>query len=127
MKGPWPHAGATTALIMSGQTGNNAMCRLLSVLFLACAVSALAAAELRTLSGKKVEGDLVAITDKELVLAKDGKRTTVPFADILQVDLQKAGEAAAGGVLIDVELTDGSLLHCKKMAFKGKEAQLTLS
>jgi hypothetical protein len=103
------------------------MWRILVALFLMSGLSTLAAADLRTLSGKKVEGDLVAITDKELVLAKDGKRTAVPFADILQVELQKGGEAAAGGALIDVELTDGSVLHCKKMTFKGKDALVTLS
>ena len=79
----------------------------------------LASADLRTLAGKNLEGELVAITDKEVVIAKDGKRTAVPFAEILQLDLQKATDVSASGVIIDVELTDGSLLHCKKVAFKG--------
>ena len=80
---------------------------------------------MRTLAGKNLEGDLVEITDKGVVIAKDGKRTSVLFAEILQIDVQKAPEPAASGAVIDVELTDGSLLHCKKVAFKGREAQLT--
>lgn len=102
------------------------MYRLITACFLLGSCSLVAAGDLRTLSGKLIVGDLVAITDKELVMAKDGKRTPVPFADILQVELQKPGEAAAGGAVIDVELTDGSLLHCKSVAFKGKDALLTL-
>ncbi len=90
------------------------------------ALPAIAAPDLRTLAGKNVEGELVAITDKEVILAKDGKRTSVPFAEILQIDFQKAGESATGGTCIDVELTDGTLLHCKKVACKGKDAQLNL-
>ncbi|HEV8062952.1 MAG TPA: NPCBM/NEW2 domain-containing protein [Gemmataceae bacterium] len=102
------------------------MRRISCFLLIACVFPMLAAADLRTLTGKNVEGELVAITDKEVIVAKDGKRTSVPFAEILQIDLQKAGESANGGPLIDVELTDGTLLHCKKVAFKGKEAQLSL-
>ena len=60
-------------------------------------------------------------------MIKDGKRTAVPFAEILQLELQKAGEAQPAGPITDVELSDGSLLHCKKVTFKGKQAQLTLA
>jgi hypothetical protein len=128
LKGPWPHAGATTApWLVPVELGNILMCRLICALLLLSAISTLTAAELRTLSGKKVEGDLAAITDKEIVIVKDGKRTSVPFADILQVELQKIGEGAGGGPFVDVELTDGSLLHCKTVTFKGKDALVTLA
>ena len=99
--------------------------RLLALAFAFVALPMLAAAELRTLAGKALEGELVEISDKGAVIAKDGKRTSVPFAEILQIDVQKATEVAAGGAVIDVELIDGSLLHCKKVTFKGKDAQLT--
>jgi hypothetical protein len=96
------------------------------LLLLVIQAPAMSAAELRTLAGKSIAGELAGITDKEIILTKDGKRTVVPFAEILQVELQKASEAASTGSVIDVELSDGSLLHCKKVAFKGKQAQVTL-
>lgn len=100
--------------------------RKLSFLFLLAWILPAWSADLRTLGGKSISGELAAVTDKEIVLAKDGKRTAVPFAEILQVELQKQNEAAASGPFIDVELSDGTLLHCKKVAFKGKLAQLSL-
>ncbi|CAN5275827.1 hypothetical protein BH10PLA2_BH10PLA2_15030 [soil metagenome] len=101
--------------------------RRICLLLLLGAMPSLMAADLRTLAGKIVDGELSAITDKEVVIIKDGKQTAVPFPDILQIELQEAAEAALPGHLIDVELTDGSLLHCKKVGFKGKRAQLVLA
>jgi hypothetical protein len=102
------------------------MKRLVPIL-LSCSLPVLLGADLRTLAGKHVDGDLSAITDKEIVMIKDGKRTAVPFAEILQVELQKTGEALPAGPVTDIGLSDGSVLHCKKVSFKGKLVQLGLA
>src|SRR5262245_11167691 len=81
------------------------------------------AAELRTLKGETVTGDLVSINDKEVVLAKGSERVTTPLAQVLQLDLSAPGKPPAGPYT-DVELTDGSLLHCHAFAIKGKEVEL---
>jgi hypothetical protein len=101
--------------------------RQIRLLLLLGALPSLMAADLRTLAGKSIDGELSAITEKEVVILKDGKRTAVPFPEILQIELQKAGETTPPGPLVDVELTDGSLLHCKKVTFKGKQARLVLA
>jgi hypothetical protein len=83
------------------------------------------AAELRTLKGETVTGDLVSINDKEIVLAKGAERVATPLAQVLQVDFGPAGKPPAGPYT-DVELTDGSLLHCHAFAIKGKDVELQL-
>lgn len=83
------------------------------------------AAELRTLSGKVVQGELVQITDREIVLRGDAGPVSTPLPDILQLELQASSPAPTGVPYTDVELTDGSLLHCKQVAIIGKQAELT--
>jgi hypothetical protein len=87
---------------------------------------AAAAADLQTLKGEKISGDVVRITDKEVVLRQDGKEVTVPAVQVLHLDFQPPGNAKVprDEKFIDVELTDGTLLHCKEFILKGKEAEL---
>ena len=95
---------------------------------LVCA-SLLPAAEpvkLRTLTGQTIEGDLVAVNDKEVVVrGKDGPVTT-PLAQVLDLDLQ-ANAMPAEARYSDVELTDGSLLHCTQFVLRGKQVELKLA
>jgi hypothetical protein len=83
------------------------------------------AAELRTLQGEKVTGELVGVSGQEVVLLRDGQRVATPLAQVLQVDCNPAGKPATDS-FTDVELTDGSLLHCASFAVKGKEVVLKL-
>src|SRR5262245_38668959 len=83
------------------------------------------AAELRTLKGETVTGDLVSINDKEIVLAKGAERVATPLAQVLQVDFGPAGKPPAGPYA-DVELTDGSVLHCHSFTVKGNDVELQL-
>jgi hypothetical protein len=80
-------------------------------------------AELHTLKGNVVKGDLQSITDKEIVIAQGATRVATPLADVLKIDfpatLVKLPEKYA-----DVELIDGSLLHCKEWAIKEKRIEL---
>jgi hypothetical protein len=82
-------------------------------------------AEIRTLKGETISGDIVSLTAKEVVVAKGSERVTTPLAQVLQIDYNPAGKPGTDP-FTDVELTDGSLLHCAKYAVKGKDVILTL-
>lgn len=103
--------------------------RTLSVLLVAATVSLAADApnaKLRTLSGKMVEGELVKLTDKDVVVrAKDGEVTT-PLMEVLDIDLQAGALPPAGTKYVDVELVDGSQFHCTQFSLKNKEVVLRL-
>src|SRR5206468_2919662 len=93
--------------------------RTLLALFLFAAVSV--AADLRTLDGKTISGDVMQLTDKEIVLRSAGKEVVTPIEQVLVLELGAAAPAKLTGVkFLDVELTDGSLLHCSQVSFKGK-------
>jgi hypothetical protein len=94
-------------------------------LLVLCA-SLTAAAELRTLKGELLKGDLVSVSDKEVVISVGGKPTPVPLASILAVDLGAPGKLPTDNRVIDVELTDGSVLHCSAFKVKGNQASFTV-
>jgi hypothetical protein len=94
--------------------------------FLALLVGALAArsAELQTLKGDKVSGEVVRITDKEVVLSAAGKEVATPSVQVFHLDFPGRNKARPEEKYADVELTDGTLLHCKDFAIKGKGVEL---
>lgn len=81
--------------------------------------------DLRTVDGKTVSGSVSRINDSEIVLKTDAGEVATPFKQVLALDLQKPR-----GVdlvkYIDLRLIDDSLLHCRSVAFKGKELEATL-
>src|SRR5947209_1726258 len=84
------------------------------------------AADLQTLSGKQVSGDLVGLDKQAAVLRTAGGDTVrVPVNDLLQITLP-SGEPPARGAHTAVELTDGSVLLCSAVAIKGASAELTV-
>lgn len=98
-------------------------CRAILVLLLFIATSQ--GAELRTLKGETIVGDVVSVTDKEIVIAKGADKIATPLAQVLQLDYNPPGKATIDPYT-DVELTDGTLLHCAKFALKGKDVELAL-
>jgi hypothetical protein len=82
------------------------------------------AAELHTLKGEKVTGDVVRITDKEVVLRADGKEVVTPAVGVLYVDYPGHMPVRPEDKYADVELTDGTLLHCKEVLLKGKQIEM---
>jgi NPCBM/NEW2 domain len=93
---------------------------------LLAALALSAGADLQTLSGKKVTGDLVGL-DRQMVIVRPagGDPVRVPIADVLQVDLTPA-EAPPKWAHTAVELTDGSVLHCSKVEVAGDQFDLTV-
>lgn len=82
-------------------------------------------AEVRTLKGETITGEIVSLTAKEVVVAKGNERVTTPLAQVLQIDYNPPPKLGTDPY-IDVELTDGSLLHCARYTIKGKDVSLTL-
>src|SRR3989442_1351893 len=84
-------------------------------------------ADLRTLSGKVVQGDLLSLSDKEIVLRGDNGPITTPLADVLPLDLQGSSAVSATVKCYQVTLTDGSVLQCGQFLPRGKEVELPLA
>jgi hypothetical protein len=81
-------------------------------------------AELHTLKGGIVKGSLESITDKEIVFTRNSTRIATPLAQVLKIDFPDAKAVKTVEPYADVELTDGSLFHCKEWTIKGKQVEL---
>jgi len=85
-----------------------------------------AGAELNTLKGKKIAGDLVSADDKTIVIKTAGGDVATPVPEAMQLTLSTAPAPKFPEKYIDVELIDGSLLHCAAFSLKGKQVELTI-
>src|SRR5581483_10119414 len=83
-----------------------------------CAEPAKNSAELHTLKGDVLKGELETITDKEIVLKQDGKPSVTPLAEVLRIDFPAVAPVKLEGKYSDVELVDGSKIHCKEWTIK---------
>ena len=91
-----------------------------------CASTAIAD-EITTAGGKKLSGSLVAITAEGVVFKVGDTEAKIPAKDILLVDLgNKIVAPAAKSDFAEIELTDGSVLRCKKFVIKGKKVEVEL-
>lgn len=81
-------------------------------------------AVLHTLKGDSIKGTVENITDKEIVLNRNSMRVSTPLAQVLKIDFPTAAVAKTSEKYADVELNDGSLLHCKEWAIKEKQVEL---
>jgi NPCBM/NEW2 domain len=95
---------------------------LLVMLFLG--VTLVRGAELSLVTGGSLKQDVVTITDKEVTYVVGGKNETRPITDILKIDFREAKTLPP--VYADLELTDGTVLHCSKWLVKKKQVELTL-
>lgn len=92
---------------------------------LVTALALSAGADLQTLSGKKLTGDLVGLDRQTVILRTADGDVRHPLADVLQIDLPPADPVAKGGHYA-VELTDGTVLLCGQVLLKGKSAELVV-
>jgi hypothetical protein len=93
---------------------------LIAVLF---CVSTTRAADVTTLNMGVLAGDVVSISEKEIVLKnKDGIEAKVPMDEVLAIDYGTAGRPKNDAKYSDVELTDGSVLHCSSFLVKENNA-----
>lgn len=89
------------------------------------AITLTAGADVQTLSGKKLSGDMVGLDKQAIVLKTSSGEVRHPLADVLQIDLPSPEVPPKSG-WFDVELSDGSVLHCSQVLLKGKSAELTV-
>jgi hypothetical protein len=94
------------------------------VLFAGAATAAEPQPVLRTLDGSATPCELVALRASEIVVKEEGKEKSVPVDQVLQLDFPRP--AKLGEKYIDVELADGSLLHCGSVALRGKQVEADL-
>jgi hypothetical protein len=85
----------------------------------------LPAADLNTLTGKKLTGDVVSADDQSIVIKTETGPVSTPVLEALQLTFATP-PAKMPDKYIDVELIDGSLFHCSAFSFKGKTLVLTV-
>jgi len=100
--------------------------RLLPVTLTLLVVPLARAAELRTLKNETLKGELVAASDKEIVFDRGGDKLTLPLREVLNIDLNPLARVPPDAKYADVDLTDGTLLHCKDVKLGPKTVDVTL-
>ncbi len=94
---------------------------------LLCASTGWAApAELHTLKQETITGELVGITGKEVVIAAPAGKVTTPIDQVLTLTFGQQTGALPDVPWVDVELTDGTRLHCARFAVVKNEVTVTL-
>jgi len=97
---------------------------LLAVLVLAPSVSA---AELATLEGRKITGDIVSVVGNELTFKSGAGEEKFLVTTLHSVTMGPAPKGIDAGKLhTTVELTDGSLFRCESIAVKGGTIEMKL-
>src|SRR4051812_21779259 len=98
-----------------------------ALLVLALVAPAASAAELKTLKNEILKGDLVSISDKEVVLDVEGKKVKTPIDQVVSLTVQEGSEKIPDDAKYsEVELIDGSLVKCSKVELVEREAKVTL-
>src|SRR3954454_18189416 len=94
---------------------------------LLAALTAARADELTTNTGKKFSGKVVNVDPAGVTFQTADAKVQVPNKEITSVDLgHKIVAPAAGTKYVEIELTDGSVIRCGKIAVKGKAFEVEL-
>jgi hypothetical protein len=96
---------------------------LLAVLALAPTATA---AELATLDGRKMTGEIVAITGNELTFKAGATEEKFLVTTLHSVNTGVSAKAPPTGKHVTVELTDGSLFRCSDVVIKGTMLEMKL-
>lgn len=83
-------------------------------------------ADIQTLSGKKLAGEPVGLNQQVVIIKSADGELRHPLADVLQINLA-AADTPPPGPWVEVELTDGSVLNCRKVEFRAKSLAVTLT
>src|SRR5262245_965167 len=97
-----------------------------TLLALVVMVSLARAGEIHLLKGDPIKGDIVSVTDTDVVYKVDGKELKRPIKDVLKIEYREVGKPAASVNYSQVTLTDGSVLLASSWLLKKKEVELKL-
>lgn len=84
------------------------------------------AAEIRPLKGEPIKGEIVSVSDTEVVFTQGDKKLTRPIKEVLEIDLRDVGKLPSSSTYAAVELTDGTQLLATNVLLKKREFELTL-
>ena len=93
--------------------------------FLLCAAAA-RRAEIKTLKGESFKGEVVSVNSKEIVLDVAGESKTFQVSEIVGIDYNAGTKVPVDAKFTDVELVDGTLLHCTQFGLKGTTVTIKL-
>ena len=96
-----------------------------ALLVLVLLAPALPAAEITTLDGKKLSGELVRIDEAAVVVKTGNGEESTPVPRMLVIETG-ATLGKPPDKFIDVELIDGSLFHCKQFTLHGKQVDIVV-
>jgi hypothetical protein len=82
--------------------------------------------ELRTLKGNIVNGELVSVSPAEVVIQTSSGKVTTATPQVLGMDLLHGDKPTPPEKFTDVELTDGTILHCLAVSMKERNVHLAL-
>jgi hypothetical protein len=98
----------------------------LRVLPLLLFVGAVSAGEILPVKGMPIKGDIVSVSDKEVVFIQAGKQQTRSIKDVLKIDFRESGRLPRDTRYAQIELTDGSLLHAESYKIRKRELEAKL-
>jgi len=84
------------------------------------------AGDIYPVKGDPIKGEIVSVSDKEVVFTQGDKKVTRPIKEVLKIDYRDVGRPAPGTTYSSIELTDGTQLLCSKYLLKKKELEMTL-
>jgi hypothetical protein len=79
-----------------------------------------------TKKNEVLKGDVVSVTEKEVVLQQGDKKVATPIKEVVKIDFQEIGKPPSNATYAAVELTDGTVLLCSKWSIRRKEVELTV-
>jgi len=82
-----------------------------ALLALGLVVSFARCGEVTLLKGDPIKGDIVSVSDKEVVIKEGDQQVRKPILEVVRIDFRDQGKPPAGKPYTQVELTDGTTLH----------------
>ena len=100
------------------------LCRTLLALF--TLVPAGSGAEIFPLKGDPIKGEIVSVSNTDVVFKQGDKQVTKPLKEVVKIEYREVGKPEAATTYTQVELTDGTQLLASKWSIKKREVELTL-
>jgi len=98
----------------------------LLILLLTAPLFSTQSAEIFPLKGDPSKGEIVSVSDKEVVFMQGDKKVTRSIREVLKIDYREVGKIPASTTYSLIELTDGSQLLASKWLLKKKTLEATL-